>query len=113
MRFPSITMRSWTSSTQSTKTEHQQNQRLALLNTTKEQMRLSYQHSIFDEMYWQQQYYNSIMRSAMNHHFKAILQEKGYMIDVNETEAMHKIDTKKLKEEVKANNIEVFLTYYK
>jgi flavodoxin len=63
--------------------------------------------SIFDEMYWQQQYYNSIMRSAMNHHFKAILQEKGYKIDVNETEAMHKIDTKKLKEEVKSNNIEV------
>ena len=40
--------------------------------------------SIFDDMYWDQQYYNAIMRSSMNQHFKNILEEKGYVVSVNE-----------------------------
>lgn len=61
--------------------------------------------SLFDDMYWLQQYYNAVMRSAMNHHFKAILEEKGYKVLMNDNEGKHVMDTKKLKEEVKdANN---------
>jgi hypothetical protein len=58
-------------------------------------------------MYWQQQYYNAIMRSAMNHHFQSILREKGYTVSVNEDDGQHKIDSKKLKEEVKEANNDV------
>jgi hypothetical protein len=60
--------------------------------------------SIFDDMYWQQQYYNAIMRSGMNHHFRSILREKGYTVEVNEEESKYKINTKDLKEQIKENN---------
>ena len=50
--------------------------------------------SIFDEMFWQQQYYNAIMRSATNHHFQAILKEKGYNVMVNNDVSEYKIDNK-------------------
>ena len=60
--------------------------------------------SLFDDMYWLQQYYNAIMRSAMNHHFKAILEEKGYRVLMNEDEGKYKIDNKKLKEKAKENH---------
>ena len=62
--------------------------------------------SMFDQMFWQQQYYNSVMRSAMNHHFHSILREKGYDIWVNGDEGAHKIDMKQLKEDVKEKNNE-------
>ena len=57
--------------------------------------------SIFDQMFWQQQYYNAIMRSSMNHHFQAILKEKGYNVMVNNDVSEYKIDNKKLTEMVK------------
>ena len=45
------------------------------------------------------QFYHEI---GNDHHFEAILQEKGYtVVDANEN-ATHKIDNKKLKKEVKA-----------
>jgi hypothetical protein len=60
--------------------------------------------SIFDDMYWDQQYYNAIMRSSMNQHFKNILEEKGYVVSVNEDVGDYKINSKKLQEIVKENN---------
>ena len=60
--------------------------------------------SLFDDMWYLQQYYNAIMRSAMNHHFKAILEEKGYKVLINDDMGKHKIDHKKLKEKAKENN---------
>ena len=62
--------------------------------------------SIFDDMYWDQQYYNSIMRSSMNKHFKNILKEKGYLVKTNEDLGNHKINSKNLQEIVKDNNNE-------
>jgi hypothetical protein len=59
--------------------------------------------SIFDNMYWEQQYYNSIMRSSMNTHFKNILEDKGYIINIFEEENNYKINSKELKEIVKEN----------
>ena len=60
--------------------------------------------SLFDDMWYLQQYYNAIMRSAMNHHFKAILEEKGYKVLMCEERGKYKIDHKKLKEKAKENN---------
>ena len=62
--------------------------------------------SMFDQMFWQQQYFHSVMRSAMNHHFHSILREKGYDIWINDKEGTHKIDMKQLKEDVKEKNNE-------
>jgi len=59
--------------------------------------------SIFDDMYWDQQNYNAIMRSSINQHFKNILIEKGYKIDINKDVSGYKINSKKLKEIVKDN----------
>jgi len=59
--------------------------------------------SIFDDMYWDQQNYNAIMRSSMNQHFKNILIEKGYTISINEDVGGYKINSKKLKDIVKDN----------
>lgn len=59
--------------------------------------------AIFDDMYWQQQYYNAVMRSSMNDHFKTILKEKGYDIVINDDEGNYKINSKKLQETVKEN----------
>jgi len=53
---------------------------------------------------WEQQYYNAIMRSSMNQHFKNILEEKGYVVSVNEDVGDYKINSKKLQEIVKENN---------
>ena len=62
--------------------------------------------SMFDDMFWKQQYYNSVMKSAMNYHFQSILKEKGYNISVNEMDGKHKIDINRLKEDVKETNSE-------
>ena len=62
--------------------------------------------SMFDDMFWKQQYYNSVMKSAMNYHFQSILKEKGYNISVNEMDGKHKIDIDRLKEDVKETNSE-------
>ncbi|MFO0003043.1 MAG: hypothetical protein ACK559_18105, partial [bacterium] len=35
---------------------------------------IEYKTTFFDDMFWQQQYYNAVMRSAMNHHFKEMHQ---------------------------------------
>ena len=59
--------------------------------------------SIFDELFWHQQYYNAIMKSAMNHHFIKILNEKGYTIEVNEEVIESNINRKELAEHVKQN----------
>jgi hypothetical protein len=61
--------------------------------------------SIFDDMYWEQQYYNSIMRSSMNQHFKNILEDKGYIINIFEEVGNYKINSNELKIIVKENNI--------
>jgi hypothetical protein len=63
--------------------------------------------SIFDDMYWEQQYYNSIMRSSMNQHFKNILEDKGYVVNINEELGSYKINSKELKVIVKENNIDM------
>jgi hypothetical protein len=63
--------------------------------------------SIFDDMYWEQQYYNSIMRSSMNQHFKNILEDKGYVVNINEELGSYKINSKELKGTVKENNIDM------
>ena len=60
--------------------------------------------SIFDDMYWDQQYYNAIMRSSMNQHFKNILEDKGYVVTINEDLGSYKINSKELKVIVKENN---------
>jgi hypothetical protein len=57
--------------------------------------------SIFDEMLWQQQFYNAVMRSSMNHHLQAILKEKGYTVIVNNDVSEYKIDEKNLAEMTK------------
>lgn len=57
--------------------------------------------STFDDMFWKQQYYNGVMRSAMNYHFQSILKEKGYNISVNEMKGQHKINFNELKEDIK------------
>ncbi|MFN9938521.1 MAG: hypothetical protein ACK56I_03515, partial [bacterium] len=42
--------------------------------------------STFDDMFWKQQYYNGVMRSALNYHFQSNLKEEGYNIVVNDME---------------------------
>jgi hypothetical protein len=58
-------------------------------------------------MYWDQQYYNAIMRSSMNQHFKNILEDKGYVVNINEELESYKINSKELKGIVKENNIDM------
>jgi len=45
------------------------------------------------------------MRSSMNQHFKNILEDKGYIINIVEEVGNYKINSNKLKEIVKENNI--------
>ena len=39
--------------------------------------------SLFDELFYLQQYYNAVLRSAMNYHFKTILEEKSNAVLTN------------------------------
>jgi hypothetical protein len=57
--------------------------------------------SVFDDMYWMQEYYNCVMRSSMNYHFKEILKEKGYTININEETTENKLNNSELKEQIK------------
>jgi len=72
---------------------------------------IEYKTDYFDEMFWQNQYYNIVMRSAMNYHFIEILKEKGYRIKINNDTTDNKLDMKKLEEyskieyDITVNNI--------
>lgn len=60
--------------------------------------------SLFDELFYLQQYYNAVMRSAMNYHFRSILEEKGYTVLTNNEIAKFKVDEKNMTEKAKEEN---------
>jgi len=65
-----------------------------------------FNNTMFEKLYYQNEYYDHVMRTAMTYHFEEILKQKGYVITQNNKKAKHKIDVKKLKEDVE-NNFDV------
>lgn len=60
-----------------------------------------FSNDLFDDLFYLSELHNNIMRSAMNYHFKKILEQKGYVVLTNNDVSKHKINEKQLKVDVK------------